>query len=321
LNAVKEQPFFIIGVHRSGTTLLRFILSSHSRIFVPPETDFIPYFFAKDPTGELSDGRIGEILEIIFERYRFVEEWKGEKPEVSELLSRMDGRTPAAFLDALYLMYAQQNGAVRWGDKTPIYASYVDLIHQIFPEARFIHILRDPFDAGISLLEKYEKDEFHIDSFYAGRNWVRRIKLAQRAGQRLGPELFYELRYEDLVADPEKEVKAICKFLGEDFESEMLEQHHLAQDRIAEDSHFFANVRKPISVSSVGRGREALSKRDKRVIQALAGPLMDEVGYQRLDLGAMPVSEAFRFMVLGLKYFILQAGRRVLQALGYFPPI
>ena len=104
------------------------MLSSHSRIYIPPESDFIPFFFRKQPLRQLSIFEVAKYLEIIFSQYRFVEDWQGAIPEVHEFYAEMETSTPAGFLNQLYGQYAAQNGASRWGDKTPIYASYVNVL-------------------------------------------------------------------------------------------------------------------------------------------------------------------------------------------------
>ena len=315
------RPIFIVGVHRSGTTLLRYMLGSHSRIYIPPESDFIPSFFLRDPAGEMSDEQIARLLHIIFDRYRFVKEWKGDQPNPAQFAASLPDRTPAAFLDELYGLYATQYSATRWGDKTPIYASYIDLIHEIFPKAQFLHIIRDGRDAALSMLDKYERDEFHVDIFFAARNWVRRIRRAQRAGSRIGPDLYYELRYEHLIDDPEGQLRAVCRFLGEIYEPGMIEYHRVARERIPADSHFFSNVRNPLSQLRVGRWRQEMSQADQRLVQRVAGKLLVELDYTLADLGPMSIPELARLAALASKYAALQSGRRVLQALGLFPPI
>ncbi|GAB4532299.1 MAG: sulfotransferase [Anaerolineales bacterium] len=314
-------PFFIIGVHRSGTTLLRFMLSSHPRLYIPPESDFIPRFFRKAPQGELSLAQVRRYLEIIFTRYRFVEEWQGTPPAPQDFYAQMESRTPARFLDHLYGLYAAQNGALRWGDKTPIYASYLPVLHAIFPQAQFIHIIRDPFDASLSLLDRYAVREFHIDVYYAARNWVRRIRQVQAAARHLPAGQYLEIRYEALVQQPQETLQNVCAFLGETFHPDMLAQHQLAQERIAPDSHFFANVRKPVNADSLGRGRRSLSAADKRLIQHVAGGLMDELGYPREPLETCSPSEKRRLALLRAKYEILQWGRRTATTIGILPPI
>jgi hypothetical protein len=297
------------------------MLSSHSRIYIPPESDFIPYFFGKDPHVNLSDRQIQNILDIIFSRYRFVEGWKGEPPSLDYLLSQMADRKPATFLDTLYRIYASQNDAARWGDKTPIYASYMPLIHEIFPDAQFIHIIRDPYDSAISLLEKYEKKEFHIDIFFAAQNWVRRIRDARSSREFLNEAQYYELYYEKLVHYPEIELKKICGFINECFEPSMLHHQELANKLISSDSHFFANVRKPINPSSIGRGRRDLSEQDKRLIEYVASDLIINLGYPLESMGAMSQSEKIRYLRLKAKYEVLQWGRRAATKSGLLPPI
>ena len=314
-------PFFIVGVHRSGTTLLRYLLSSHSRLYIPPESDFIPYFFGRDPHEQLAEERIAKIIDIIFTRYRFKDDWQGPRPEVRNLLGNLHHSTPAGFLNALYGAYARQNGAERWGDKTPIYASYIDVLYAIFPDAKFIHIIRDPFDAAISLLDKYEQDEMHIDIYFAARNWVRRIQAVRASQRKLPPSNYYELRYENLVQHTEQETRRVCEFLGEAYEPGMIQQHRLAQQEIPPDSHFFANVREPVFTSSIGRGRRNLSTPDQRVIRQIAGPLSKELGYPLPDLGEMKTSEKLRMSILAGKYEVLQGGRKLMTQLGLMPPI
>ncbi|MBN1953999.1 MAG: sulfotransferase [Anaerolineae bacterium] len=314
-------PIFIVGVHRSGTTLLRYMLNSHSRIYIPPESDFIANFFLRRPSGELSERRIAQLLDTVFTRYRFVGEWQGDPPTAAAFIAAMPERTPAAFLDTLYGTYARQNDAVRWGDKTPIYASYVDLIHRILPQAQFIHIIRDARDAALSMLDKYEKEEFHVDVFFAARNWVRRIRKAQRDGARLPAHLYHEVRYEDLVQNPQHQLEVICDFLGERFEPAMLTHHRAARERVPADSHFFDNVRNPTTRQRIGRWRAGLAPRDQRLVQFVCGQLMDELDYEREDVGRMSPGELMRLAALAAKYATLQAGRRVLQEVGLMPPI
>lgn len=315
-----ERPIFIIGVHRSGTTLLRYMLNSSPRIYIPPESDFIPYFFLRDPMAKLSEKRLAHILQTIFTRYRFVREWQGEPPDASAFLEAMPSRTPAGLLTALYRTYADQHGAVRWGDKTPIYTSYVDLIHRMFPQAQFVHIIRDGRDVGLSMLDKWGQKEFHIDLYFTARNWVKRIRQAQTAGARLGPNLYRELRYERLVQYSERELQSLCDFLGETYVPEMAQPHILGRERISAGG-FSDPVRHPPNTRRVERWRQEMSAVDQRLFQRVTGTLLNELGYPIVDLGRMSPQEQARFAAMGVKYQALQTGRRVLQIMGLVPPI
>ena len=315
-----EHPIFVIGVHGSGTTLLRYMLNSNPRIYIPPESDFIPRFFLQSPNGVLSEKRIGNMLHVIFRRYRFVKEWRGDPPRRETFALQMPIRTPAAFLDLLYSTYASQHGAVRWGDKTPIYTSYVDLLHQLFPSARFVHIIRDGRDVALSMLDKWGAKEHHVDLYYAGRIWAKRIRKARACGARLGTELYYELRYESLVERPEQELRALSEFLGEPYVSQMAQSHILGQERIPLGD-FHEAVRQPPGKSRVGRWRREMSERDQRLFQHASGGLLNELGYTVMDLGKLSLKEWARLMAFRVKYEVLQAGRRILEKVRVMPPI
>ncbi|MFZ0547489.1 MAG: sulfotransferase [Candidatus Promineifilaceae bacterium] len=315
-----EQPFFIVGVHRSGTTLLRYMLSSSPRIYIPPESDFIPRFFLKRPSHHLDEEQVEKILNFIFTRYRFVKEWEGEAPQAALFFEQRNPQTAAGFLDHLYRSYAEQKGAVRWGDKTPIYSSYIDLIHQIFPQAKFIHIIRDGRDVALSILDKWGDKEFHVDIYFAARNWVRRIRQGQASGKRIGSDLFYELHYESLVDEPERELRAICDFLDEPFVEEMVTHHRQASQQI-ESGSFHDAVRQPANKSRIGRWREEMSPADLRLFERIAAPLLTELGYKTASDGTMPITEKARFQALHLKYETLQFGRSLAQRAGLVPPI
>ncbi|MFC2029467.1 sulfotransferase [Chloroflexota bacterium] len=315
-----ERPIFVVGVHRSGTTLLRFMLNSHPRIYIPPESDFIPRFFGRDPGGELSEKRIACLLDTIFGSYRFSKEWRDTPPRLDTFLQAMANRSPADFLETLYGLYAQQNAALRWGDKTPIYASYVDLIHQILPHAQFIHIIRDGRDAALSMLEKWGQREFHVDIYFAARNWVRRIRQAQASAEDLEPDQFYELRYEYLVAHPEPALRSLCEFLDEPYHPDMARHQLLGREQIP-SGDFHDAVRKPPSTARIGRWQNEMSSRDQRLFQRVAGSLLTELGYEVQDPGSMPAGELARLSALAAKYESLQTGRRVLQSIGVVPPI
>lgn len=314
-----ESPFFIVGVHRSGTTLLRFMLSSSPRIYIPPESDFIPRFFGRHPHGPLSRQQAIKILVTIFDAYRFVREWQGARPDWEAFVDSLPELTPALLLDTLYRRYAEQNDAVRWGDKTPIYSTYMDLIVEIFPDAQFIHVIRDGRDVALSMVDKWGQQEFHIDLYFAARDWVRRIRRARACGAQLGPDHYYELCYKHLVANPEQELRAVCDFLGEPYVPQMAQHYHLARQRIPADG-FSAPVRQPTNTSRLERWRREMSAADQRMLQAVAGDLLHELSYELVDLGPMPLAERVRWGRLWTKYTVLQMGRRVLQAVGVFHP-
>ena len=257
------------------------------------------------------------MLRIIFTKYRFAKEWQDHPPS-AEIFPNTSP-TPTTFIETLYILYARQYDAERWGDKTPIYSSYVNLLDTMFPNAQFIHLIRDGRDVGLSMIDKWSKREIHIDIYFAARNWVRRTRQAI-TGRYLGAERYYELRYEDLVADPEKELRSICKFLGKPYVPEMAQPERLGRERI-EPGSFHDPIRYPPSTQRVACWQREMSPTDQRLFQHIAGDLLQELGYQLEDLGTMSFKERIHMLALSIKYYTLRAGRRILQGLGMMPPI
>lgn len=115
----------------------------------------------------------------------------------------------------IFRAYARRFGKPRWGDKRPAYILYLDVLLWMFPDAQIIHIVRDGRDCTASMKEA---DWFrgHIDKGIF--QWVRSMSAAERAARALRPDQFHELCYEDLVTDPEAELRKICDFLEEEYD-------------------------------------------------------------------------------------------------------
>ena len=176
------RPFFIIGHPRSGTTLLRFMLSSHPRLHVPDETGFLP-FLGVDPRAELDRDGVTAVLRRVGELNRG---WAGLVAEVEPFRAALPGATLPFVLDALYRRQMLPMQKPRWGDKTPLYVQYIPQIAAIFPQAQFIHVIRDGRDAALSARAKWGREKRYMDLSYLLRNWVRNVGAGQAAGGRPG---------------------------------------------------------------------------------------------------------------------------------------
>ena len=186
----------MIGAPRSGTTLLRIMLSSHPRIYIPPESDFIPRLYLGRARAAMSpDRRCGTRSRLA--NRRFLHSGAAARPRRLRGCPRL---TPAALLDAS-TAYAAQHGAARWGDKSPIYTRHIPLLAEIFPSAvraphqgrarrRVVHARRLPRP----LLRRRVRRGEVLAAEGAGR---------PASGLALDPAHYTELRYEDLTADPE----------------------------------------------------------------------------------------------------------------------
>ena len=139
-------PLLILGVRRSGTTLLRVMLDRHSELAVPDESYFVPQLADRhlrrvDPDEFVDDLR----------RLNTLAEW--DVP-LNKVRVRLSAAMPiGAAIATVYTVYAEEQGKRRWGDKTPMYMQNLRLLEKLFPDALFVHLIRDGRDAALSFLE------------------------------------------------------------------------------------------------------------------------------------------------------------------------
>jgi hypothetical protein len=193
-----QPPFpFVVGCSRSGTTLLRAMLDAHPALAVPPESHF-----ALAPS-------VGALRRAL-RREPWFALWEIDAPDLR-------GLDCADAVRALFAAYAAAQGKPRYADKTPHYVSHLPLLATRFPEARFVHVVRDGRDVALSLLEvPWGPDTIEE----AAAHWRRRVLEGHDAG--LPADRYRELRYEALVADPEAELRALARWLGLDYDGAML---------------------------------------------------------------------------------------------------
>jgi hypothetical protein len=310
MTELAERPFFIVGNPRSGTTLLKFILGIHPRLYIPGETGFVP-FLLRDFSAELSLDDLRNLLELIG---RLNGAWSGLVSDIPALYAALPEPRLAYVLDALYRRKAAEDGAVRWGDKTPSYVLHISALDEIFPAAQFVHLIRDGRDATLSAEKKWGRRHWYMDNYYLLKNWVRCVERGQATGRGLGPTRYLEVRYENLVRDPESEIRRICEFLGEDLHADMLDHSRVAQRQIRSGGHM--EVREPISTASVRRWEVQMSPFDKKVADRVAGRTLSSLGYQLANLDPLSATETGRLFFLASKYRVIDLGRRTLTAWG-----
>ena len=278
-------PVVILGVSRSGTTLLKEMLDQHSRLALPSESYFVPQLW--DRHGERPER--AAFLEDVGRLAR-IREWGVTVEAVRERLPAQ--ATFAEAIDAIYRAYADLRGKPRYGDKTPSYMQRLEVLERAFPGALYVHLVRDGRDAALSFLAMRRRARFNwarprgLFSFAA--QWRRELDGARRFGSRLGPERYTELRYEDLVADPEGKLRELCAFLGLDWEPGLLEYHR------GIDAGALADHPKLAEPPGAGRSdwRTQLSGERQERFEAVAGALLDAYGYERRFPRPSPAAQA-----------------------------
>jgi hypothetical protein len=277
---------FIVGCPRSGTTLLKRIVNAHSQIAVSAETEWIPDFI-ETRTGVTPDGFVTpELIPKLFEHDRFYR-FKIGPEELEEVISSGEPISYAQLVSGIFDAYGEDNGKALVGDKTPDYVRRIRTLHALWPKAKFIHLIRDGRDVCLSLINwkrKAAKMAKHFPTWIedrvttAAEIWEWHVRLGREGGRKLDPELYLEICYEALVAQPDHECAKLCAFLGVPYEPAMLRFH---EGRTRSDESLDAkNAWRPIT-PGLRDWRTQMAAADVELFEAAAGGLLDQLGYPR----------------------------------------
>jgi hypothetical protein len=253
------------------------MLDAHPLLAVPPEAYFTLRVLRRHPAGV--GGRFhAEALVAELSADGSFRNW--ELP-LDALATRVDEARPAdapGLLRCVYAEYAAQRGKPRAADKTPRNVLHIERLAAAFPEARFVHLVRDGRDVVPSVLE-------HLlgpDHFTAGVDyWQERVQAGRRAGAALGPARYVEVRYEDLVARPAETLARLGPFIGVADTTPMLgyQQHATAVLATVWDSRRHERIAAP--PAGVRDWRVSLEPHRVQLFEALAGSTLEDFGYER----------------------------------------
>lgn len=286
---------FVVGVGRSGTTLLRMMLDAHPDLAIPPETHFVPQFI--QASGRLLFNPRVATRTIVEDQHR---RWDDFGLEPGELRAELDTLKPFDTADALrafYGLYARRHGKQRWGDKTPDYVRKMKKIQNTLPEARFIHVIRDGRDAGLSQNARIaRRGKSPVKPKEMARRWRKRIIKSRIDAEEV--EGYIEVRYEDLVLDTETVLRRICEHVELDFDPAMLTYHERAEERLQEMAGALpakkgrpereagervaahALTMEPPSKDRVDVWKRDMSAEENAEFEEAAGHILDELGYE-----------------------------------------
>jgi hypothetical protein len=307
--AMATTPFpFIVGVGRSGTTLLRAILDSHPDMAIPGESHFIPEFVGHARRYGQRGAFLWERFLLDLARHPRFRMWGLPEDRVLTLFRQEPPASFAAAFRRLYALFAEVRGKARYGDKTPAYVNRMPMLARLFPEASFIHLVRDGRDVALSRLDHPTMSASPLELAIL---WKRGVEKGRRAGRGLGPGRYLEIRYEDLVEEPEALTRSVCSFINLAFDPGMLRYHERADEIIRPTQHprSHARIRLP-PIGGLRDWRTQMPPADVKTFDVVAGGLLEELGYERrLDPRRMAHRVTIRRRQLGLRT------RRAMRAL------
>lgn len=278
--------FFILGRPRSGTTLLRTLFDAHPNVAIPLECAFIINMESK--YGKVTLWTLENLLSFFEDVQRHIkfDTWKLNLDVLkTDLLQYQGDYTFQDICKVVYLNYQSvfQKEEITWiGDKNPVYATYTPKLIRLFPEAKFLHLMRDPRDNIISLKNVDFEGPFVALLAY---RWVHSAKRIFRLKQKY-PNRFYTIRYEDLVRKPEKYYGEMCDFLKIPYNDLVFDFYKRGPEVMKAYNvdlvmKYHKSLLSPINADKVDLWKTQLPANDIRVTENVAGRWLEKYGYER----------------------------------------
>lgn len=239
----------IYGSLRSGTTMLRLMLDAHSRLTCPGETDFLVDHI--DVDADRYDREALEASRIYRASRASIPSDREGKAATEAMVAQLRG-------DAEGPLLLMQHRALR-------------TMLRLFPDAKVVHMLRDPRDVARSAIGM----GWAGNVYYGAETWLKTERGWDEAAPLLKPGQVHEVKYEDLVRAPERELAAICEFVGEAFEPAML-------------SYASSTTYEAPDVSLIEQWRRKQSPRELGLLEPLIGEMAAARGYA--PSGADPIA-------------------------------
>ena len=290
-----SAPFFIVGCTRSGTTLVSRILDSHSRLAVYHESHF--YHLLRHDLHRYGNLEQSSNLRRFLTDVREVlrRQRKMTVPTEEEFLAALIEPSFAGVLATVLNLYAHQRGKMRGGDKTPGHHSYLHEIIDQRPDTRAIYLLRDPRDTVVAIREKFGTSLKGATALWNAA-YVSYTKFSHR---------IHLVQYEQLVRHPTESVQAICAYLGEDYEPDMMRFFERVPNQLKRIK-YNQDLLTPVTPSHIGRFREMSTDEIKRV-EAACGIGMEAMGYEFSGAKPkiLPIKEPTKleFMIDRLRFY------------------
>jgi hypothetical protein len=265
----EREPVFVVGMNGSGTTMLLDCLGRHPALYAfPKETRLIPYLMARqDAYGDLA---VDANFRALWDDVRTLAVFREVNGHAAVPLPDdwpEHPRSLAAILDAVFCHFACQHGKRRWCEKTPQHVQHLLGLAELFPAARFVHVIRDGRDCAVSFHRRWKRQP-ELTVF----RWKKVVSMGRAQGQRLGKARYLEVRYEDLTAAPEQSLRRICQFLGLEFNPAVL---HSAQPYL----QVGGQGRRGGLQRNSGKWRSYFKPRTLEGLERIAGATLASCGY------------------------------------------
>ncbi|MGQ9862311.1 MAG: sulfotransferase family protein [Thiobacillaceae bacterium] len=274
-------PIFVVGMNGSGTTMLADCLGRHPHIYsMPRESKVLPYYLQHyGHAGALDTLEARRRLANRIGREKTY--WQSNGKQNIVLRDEELGLPGfATVIDALYRKLMQGDSKRRWCDRSPINTQHIAALAQAFPDAQFLHIIRDGRDAAQSFHRRWGYHPLHTIT-----RWKHVVREGCRQGAKLAAGRYMALYfyYEQLTARPADVMRAVCEFLNEPFDEAVLESSMYYMDAAA------AEKSAGTIVENSGKWKSYFDDKTLQGMERIAGKTLIEHGYPaRIDGDAEP---------------------------------
>ncbi len=276
------------------------MVNAHPEIAIIHETHWIARYFKKR-IGLTPDGFVTPKLISSLCNYHRFHLLKTSRGELEQMLESLGPLSYANFVTGVFDLYGKRLGKRIVGDKTTGgYVRNIPVLHSLWPEARFVHLIRDGRDVCLSML-KWPKASNAAGRYEIWRDnpvattalwWKWQVQLGVEGGRFVGPHRYRQMHYESLVRYPEDECESLCSFLDLRYDKTMLKFN---EDRAKTGPGLSANKAWLSPTPGLRNWRTQMQERDVEMFEAIAGNLLSELGYERafktISPGIKSVSE------------------------------
>jgi len=277
------RRLFIVGVGRSGTSLLQSMLNAHPRICFPPETSFIRRFLVTDSLRRMWEDDPGSVAKVLGDD-ELIGRLALDEGAIDSILSSLGGAFSVVELYVRLLeAYAAEAGKAdaAWiGDKDPRSVEYLPLIHRCFPEARILHIIRDPRDVLASKKKAaWSKNQSSFRHVFANRV---QLKMGREQGRRLFGPNYMEFAYEELLGNANRVLTRISRLLDLDFHPAMLEFSDSSKRLVSQDEmQWKKETLGPLLATNSGKWKDSLASWETALTERVCGEAFRAMNYEK----------------------------------------
>jgi len=303
---------FILGKERSGTTLLQLMLNAHSKIIAPPESRFIILLFYRyGKTREWTEKIIANFCNDLFREGLFRNFWGIDKKELkSALIASKHLLTFRLICKIIFRISLPAKDEIHvFIDKNPLYYYFLPELESLFPEAKYIHLVRD-YRANLVSHRRVFTVKRGTDIAY---RWMRVNMLIEEAKRRR-PEKYFTLTYESLVSAPVKNIQDICTFLKLEYDKNMVENHQLGMYSNFNNNsgEGFRKVHEKvfhaINPAFIDSWKGKIPEKELLAVEAVAGQYAENTyQYKSISIGKTAKDATIGYFMMDLRYRAIKA--------------